>query len=106
VIAAGVDASSAAASTKSGELGVRLDEPNDFHAKAIDQDAPFILSGLAEWFAGVSRISVQRPDAGGETERPVRVTDEMVKAQRLNSLRRKDPSLDAAIDVLDLDIAD
>jgi hypothetical protein len=39
-------------------------------------------------------------------EKPKRVTDEMVKSERLNGLRRKDSLLDAAIDVLDLEIVE
>ena len=41
-----------------------------------------------------------------DAEKPVRVTDEMVKTQRLTSVRKKNPTLDAAIDVLDLEIAE
>ena len=85
---------------------MRLDEPNDFHARAIDQDSAFVLTTLGEWFSGLTRVAVERAEASKETEKPIRVTDEMVKAQRVSTLRRKDPSLDAAIDVLDLEIAD
>ena len=106
LLAAALESSSPNAITKAGDLTIRLDEPNDFHAKAIDQDSAFVLSTLGEWFSGVARVAVQRSEPSGEAEKPVRVTDEMVKNQRLASLRRKDPSLDAAIDVLDLDIAE
>jgi len=36
----------------------------------------------------------------------VRLTDQMVRAERLTAMRRKDPVLDRAIDALDLDLAD
>jgi hypothetical protein len=91
---------------RSGELTIRLDEPNDFHAKAIEQDAPALVSMLGAWFDGILRVQVYREDARPASVRPQRVTDEMVKAERLNMLRRKDPVLDAAIDLLDLEIAD
>ena len=35
-----------------------------------------------------------------------RLTDEMVRSERLTALRRRDPVLGAAIDALDLDLAD
>jgi DNA polymerase-3 subunit gamma/tau len=106
LLAAALESSSAHAISKDGVLTVGLDEPNDFHARAIEQDAPLVLSSLREWFSGIERVQVYKPDAPTTQEKPVRVTDEMVKNQRLASVRKKDPTLDAAIDVLDLEIAD
>jgi DNA polymerase-3 subunit gamma/tau len=106
LLAAALESSSPGVITKTGDLTIRLDEPNDFHAKAIDQDSAFVLGTLGEWFSGVAKVAVERAESSREKEKPVRVTDEMVKAQRVSSLRKKDASLDAAIDVLDLEIAD
>ena len=93
--------------TKTGELTVALDEPNDFHAKAIEQARAELIGMLGEWFEGLTDLRVHRGDAPkGAPERPTRVTDEMVKSERLAALRRRSPALDAAIDVLDLDLAD
>ena len=61
---------------------------------------------LREWFDGIARVQVYREEAVKAAAKPQRVTDEMVKTERLNMLRRKDPVLDAAIDVLDLEIVD
>jgi DNA polymerase-3 subunit gamma/tau len=107
LLAAALAASSPHAITKSGELTIELDEPNDFHAKAIEQDAVAILAVLREWFTGIERLTLRRntPKAGAD-EKPKRVTDEMVKAERLTGLRKKDRVLDAAIEMLDLEIAD
>ena len=106
LLAAALESSTPGAITKDGSLTIRLDEPNDFHAKAIDQDAAFVLSALGEWFSGVARVSVQRAEPATQAEKPGRITDDMVKTQRLNSLRKKDAGLDAAIEVLDLDITE
>lgn len=106
LLAAALESSTPGAITKTGDLTIRLDEPNDFHAKAIDQDAAFVLSALGEWFSGIAKVAVQRVEGAKATEKQGRITDDMVKAQRLNSLRRKDSSLDAAIEVLDLEIPD
>ena len=105
LLGAALTASSARSITKSGDLTIQLDEPNDFHAKAIEQDGPAIAGILGEWFSGVERVLVHRESSRAD-EKPRRVTDEMVKAERLNGLRRKDRVLDSAIDVLDLEIAD
>jgi len=106
LLGAALQASSPHAITKTGDLTIKLDEPNDFHAKAIEQDSGVILGILRDWFEGVERVAVYREDAPRTQSRPARVTDEMVKAERLHGLRRKDPTLDAAIELLDLEIAD
>ena len=102
-----MEASAPATITSRGDLTVKLDEPNDFHARALEQAAPDVLTILREWFDGIERVLVARGEPSpAATEKPRRVTDEMVKTERLNTLRRKDPVLDAAIDLLDLEIVD
>ncbi len=106
LLAAALEASAPHAINKTGDLTIKLDEPNDFHARAIEQDAAVILGVLRDWFEGVERIAVYREDVSLAPTRPARVTDEMVKTERLNGLRRKDATLDAAIEMLDLEIAE
>ena len=106
LLAAALEASAPASITSKGDLTIKLDEPNDFHAKAIEQALPDVLAILREWFEGIERIALYRDDAPKSPGKPQRVTDEMVKAERLNTLRRKDPVLDSAIEVLDLEIAE
>ncbi len=106
LLAAALEASAPHAINKTGDLTIKLDEPNDFHARAIEQDAAVILGVLRDWFEGVERIAVYREDVSLAPTRPARVTDEMVKTERLNGLRRKDAALDAAIEMLDLEIAE
>ena len=107
LLGAALHASVPHAITRNGDLTIRLDEPNDFHARAIEQDAAALVAMLSDWFEGVARVQVYREQASETANaRPQRVTDEMVKSERLSMLRRKDPVLDAAIDVLDLEIAD
>jgi DNA polymerase-3 subunit gamma/tau len=107
LLAAALESSTPQAITASGDLTIALDEPNDFHAKAIEQSRAELLAILDEWFSGIRELRLRRDDAPKpQGEKPKRVTDEMVKVERLNGLRRKAPTLDAAIDVLDLEIAD
>jgi DNA polymerase-3 subunit gamma/tau len=111
LLAAALEASSPVAITAKGDLTIELDEPNDFHAKAIEQSKDDVLAILGEWFEGTHGLRLYReeaaPKARGEApERPKRVTDEMVKSERLSALKKKDASLEAAIEVLDLEIDD
>lgn len=106
LVVAALEASAPRAITAKGELRIELDEPNDFHARAIEQSGGEIVAVLSEWFDGVATVSVHRDSDSRVVERPRRMTDEMVKSERLSGLRRKDAVLDAAIDVLDLEIAD
>ena len=64
---------------------------------------PAEARSLVQRFAGVQSVTVRA--AAGRTP-PPRLTDEMVRTERLATLRRRDPVLGAAIDALDLDLAD
>jgi DNA polymerase-3 subunit gamma/tau len=108
LLAAALEASSPVAITAKGDLTIELDEPNDFHAKAIEQAKDDVLAILGEWFEGTHGLRLYRDEAApqSQAERPKRVTDAMVKSQRIAALRKKDPTLDAAIDILDLELED
>jgi hypothetical protein len=60
---------------------------------------------LRATFAGVQRLVV-RAAAAAEPPAARRVTAESVKTDRTATLRRKDPTLNAAIDALDLDLVE
>ena len=91
--------------TARGDITVALDEPNDFYAKAIQSGAADVVAILREWFSPVERVQLE-----GATKQPVtppkRLTDEDVKAQKLEALKKRDPILRAAIDALDLEVID
>ena len=90
--------------TGGGDLTIELDESNDFFAQAIEAARTEILGLLRQWFPDARAIRLrQNPEHAAA---PARVTDEMVRSDRLNSLRRRDPTLGAAIDALDLDVVD
>jgi DNA polymerase III subunit gamma/tau len=97
--------SSAVAVTADGVLAIELDEPNDIYAHAINTARSDIVAALAEWFDGITRAELRRHDSASAAP-PKRLTDEMVRAERIASLKRRDPVLSAAIDALDLDVAD
>ncbi len=97
--------STAASITARGDLTIDLDEPNDFFARAITDGRADVLAILREWFPGLERVNLRR-DESAPSAAPRRLTDEMVRAERLTALKKRDPMLGAAIDALDLDVAD
>ncbi len=87
-----------------GDVTIALDEANPIYEQSLESSKGEIVQMLRAWFSGVGRVTI-RPGAVSAVPRE-RLTDEMVRAERLTSLRRKDPVLDRAIDTLDLELAD
>jgi hypothetical protein len=83
---------------------IALDEANPIYEQAIESTKADVANTLRTWFPGVQRVLVRASDSPAAP--PTRLTDEMVRAERMAALRKKDPVLDAAIDALDLDLAD
>jgi DNA polymerase-3 subunit gamma/tau len=90
--------------TARGDLTIALDEANPIYEQAIEAAKVEVANVLRQWFGGVQRVAV-RPAVAAAAP-PTRLTDEMVRSERLSALRRRDPVLGAAIDALDLDLAD
>jgi hypothetical protein len=88
-----------------GLLMIELDEPNDIFAQSIQSARAEVLASLRAWFPALERVELRRDDAAPAAA-PKRLTDEMIRADRIASLRKKDPVLSAAIDALDLDVTD
>lgn len=86
-------------------LTIELDEENDIYAHAIATGKEELIAALQEWFPGVQRLELRR-DHQAPAVPPRRLTDEMVRTERMASLRKRDPVLGAAIDALDLELAD
>ncbi len=94
-----------AAVTAGGVVTIELDEPNDIYTHAIGTGRAEILAAFRERFAGVERVDLRRDEKVAAAP-PKRLTDEMVRAERVAALRKREPLLDAAIEALDLDVAD
>jgi DNA polymerase-3 subunit gamma/tau len=105
LIATAIEHAEPTAVTAAGDITLALDEPNDFYAKAIQSGAADILAILREWFSPVERVQLE-----GASRKPAtpqrRLTDQDVKAQKLEALKKRDPILSAAIDALDLEVID
>jgi DNA polymerase III subunit gamma/tau len=105
MLATALGHASPVAVTAAGVVTIELDEPNDIYAHAIVSARGDIVAGLAEWFANVDRVELRR-DETTPASPPKRLTEEMVRAERIAALRKRDPLLSAAIDALDLEVAD
>ena len=104
VAATALEHAAPAAVNANGDVTLALDEANPIYEQAIEAVKADLVTALRRWFPGVQRLLVRSPE--GATSPPTRLTDEMVRSERIAVLRRKDPVLDAAIDALDLDLAD
>jgi hypothetical protein len=105
MLATALEHSSPVAVTAAGVVTIELDEPNDIYAHAIGSARADIVAAIAEWFANVERVELRR-DERTPAAPPKRLTDEMVRAERIAALKKRDPLLSAAIDALDLEVAD
>jgi DNA polymerase III subunit gamma/tau len=104
VAATALEHASPVAVTARGDVTIALDEANPIYEQALESVKLELASLLGQWFGGVQRVAVRA--ATGAAAPPARLTDEMVRGERLTALRRRDPVLGAAIDALDLDLAD
>jgi len=105
MLASALEHASPIAVTAAGVLTIELDESNDIFAHAITTGRPDIVAVLRDWFPGAERIELRRDEDAAPVP-PKRLTDEMVRAERIASLKKRDPVLRAAIDALDLDVVD
>jgi hypothetical protein len=105
MLATSLEHSSPVSVTSNGVVTIELDESNDIYAHAIGSARTEIAVVLREWFAGVDRVELRRNEQT-PTAPPKRLTEEMVRAERIAALKKRDPVLSAAIDALDLEVAD
>ncbi|MCY7380555.1 MAG: DNA polymerase III subunit gamma/tau [Gemmatimonadaceae bacterium] len=87
-----------------GEVTIGLDEANLIYEQALESVKGELLSVLRQWFVGVHRVRVRAAQVAATP--PARLTDAMARTERLTALRRRDAVLGAAIDALDLELAD
>jgi DNA polymerase-3 subunit gamma/tau len=90
------------AASTTGVLTLQVESPSV--QDGLEARCASVVSALARHFTGLQRLVVK------ETLQPEpasgRMTVDMVRSGTLASLRRRDPVLAAAIDLLDLDLAD
>jgi DNA polymerase-3 subunit gamma/tau len=89
----------------SGAITIELEERNEIFERAFEMGKDQLLDVLRRMFDGVSRVGL-RASAGAAPKTPRRATHESIRDERVASLRKKDPTLGAAIDALDLEVLD
>ena len=89
--------------TASGDITIELDATHEYLAPAVESGRTDIIAALRQRFPEARSVRL-RQDPERAAVAPARVTDEMVRKDRLNALRKRDPILGAAIDTLDLDV--
>lgn len=105
MLASALEHASPATVNVGGVVTIELDEPNDIFAHSINTARNDLAAMLRDWFAGVDRVELRR-DEGRPAAPAKRLTDEDLRAQRIATLKKRDPVLSAAIDALDLDVVD
>ena len=99
---------SAPIAVESPWLTVALAEPNPLFAEKLQAEARVVEEVLRTATGRELRLRVTEAVAGSEAQppRPKRLSDASMKADRLKSLRARDPALDMAAESLDLEIVE
>jgi DNA polymerase-3 subunit gamma/tau len=77
------------------------------HSEGLDRQRHTISQVIGAYVDEPPRIKLAdagRPAPGAAPERPARLNEERANAERLKVLRAKDPTLNAAVDALDLEL--
>ena len=84
---------------------IRLLDTNPVHAEGIERQREAVAHLLGPYVLEPVRVKLE--GAGNRergAERPARLTEDAARAERLKTLRAKDPGLNAAVDALDLEL--
>ena len=77
------------------------------HAEGLERQRDLLGQVIARYVTEPVRVKLAAAGTGDPrtpVERPVRLTEEGANAERLKALRGKDPTLNAAVDALDLEL--
>ena len=90
--------------TANGVLTLQLD--NGALPDGLVKRSNELTDALAPHIPGITRLIVRAPEGKTRGVPPKRLTAESVKSDTMNSLRKRDPVLSAAIEALELDLLD
>jgi DNA polymerase-3 subunit gamma/tau len=80
---------------------LEMAEENAIHREALERQRAAVEEILSALTGTAARVRLAPP---ATASRPVRLTEEGVRAERLQKVRKKDPALDVAATVLDLEV--
>jgi len=106
VLAAALQRALPVAVSARGEITLELDAADAAYEEPITSGSADVLAAVAVLFTGATRLQVRVAPAPSAEQTPRRVTEESVRSERLAMLRKRDPSLDIAVDALDLELLD
>jgi DNA polymerase-3 subunit gamma/tau len=91
-----------------GTITVQLEQPNEIFERAIESSAGEVLAAVSVTFDSAAKLIVRRVEqpTAAPADVPKRLTEDQVRRERAQMLRKKDPALDAAIEELDLELLD
>jgi DNA polymerase III subunit gamma/tau len=93
------------ASVEGGTVAIQLLDTNPVHAEGIDRQRDAVAQLLGRHVSGPVRVRLGRATSTEPARpRPPRMTEDAARAERLTLLRAKHPSLNAAVDALDLEL--
>ncbi|HEX9166992.1 MAG TPA: DNA polymerase III subunit gamma/tau [Gemmatimonadales bacterium] len=87
-------------------VGVSLPTEHGVLAGAVERNRARIEAFLAERLAAPVALKVEEGSPPEPGERPKRLSQSQLRAERLQTIRQLDPALSAAVDELDLEIVD
>jgi DNA polymerase III subunit gamma/tau len=77
---------------------------NAGHSEGLDRQRDTIAQAIGRFISEAPRVKIARSETPRGGAAPERMTEERAGAERLKSLRAKDPTLSAAVDALDLEL--
>src|SRR6266496_3096285 len=83
---------------------VALRPGHAIHAEGLERQRDVIAQSLGRYVSEAPRVKVVAGSATPPAAPPERITEQGANAERLKSLRAKDPTLSAAVDALDLEL--
>ncbi|HYU28085.1 MAG TPA: DNA polymerase III subunit gamma/tau [Gemmatimonadales bacterium] len=83
---------------------VTLRPGHAIHAEGLERQRDAIAQSLGRYVSEAPRVKVVAGSAPPPAAPPERITEQGANAERLKSLRAKDPTLSAAVDALDLEL--
>jgi DNA polymerase-3 subunit gamma/tau len=92
------------ASVDDTTVTIRLLDENPVHAEGLERQRDVLAQLAGRYVNGPVRFRLGTAAAEAPRARPARLTEDSARVERLAHLRGKDPSLDAAVDALDLEL--
>ncbi|HEX6816079.1 MAG TPA: DNA polymerase III subunit gamma/tau [Gemmatimonadaceae bacterium] len=88
-----------------GDITLELESTGELFHQPLTTNAPEVLSVIGALLSGATHLTVRLADRAADDSPPSRrFTEEGVRRDRLSMLRKKDATLDAAVEALDLEL--